>query len=671
MEKARIQRQENSRTIQQRNAGSANIVDNRQHFLSGTSLQRVEDDEEDVAQGKMEHTAQRVEGEEDDEVLQGKMGDAAPKNETGLPDNLKAGVESLSGFSLDNVRVHYNSSKPATVQALAYTQGTDIHVAPGQEQHLPHEAWHVAQQMAGRVAPTTNINGMPVNDNAALEHEADVMGEKAVQCKATGGKSLLIKKSKSHSALQRRCYLGKRSLLVGFSASSGDSDSSRQGGSSLGSSNASTSISALSSAGSSSSIIGSDYSSRTSHSSGSSGSELGSKHIISSHNLEYESSTGPHKADPVKKAVYLSKVKSKVNADNVASYDSETKIGKKESYGLTDLGFFHAHFWFNHRYLLPYGNKTKKTEGEWGNNIGYGGTLYSDPSGPSNYDLTGPISETPEVINHKESVGNLNDYQIVEAMWQLSEEWTGGYNILTHNCQHWAHKVINKAQKIPKEEAERAFIPFEPKRMELRGQQQRNEGDSTTGPLQLASLSDRGNVANDSVSRPLNNNTAQLYALKNGRFTFTPQTLRDLVACMKMNPRIVTADGFSSKAVLTNLSHYVYDDEMDISGMTSMDEIMRAVRGTTIGERDIVQTVGGVQFVFPASLQKKTGGLFFRFRDAMDYTDFAKAEGQAGIKRITDGGYELKIKRSGYRLFGHYVDGKKQFVFDRMADEHK
>lgn len=81
---------------------------------------------------------------------------------------------------MDDVRVHYNSNKPATVQALAYTQGTDIHVAPGQEKHLPHEAWHVAQQMAGRVSPTTNINGMPVNDNAALEHEADVMGEKAV-----------------------------------------------------------------------------------------------------------------------------------------------------------------------------------------------------------------------------------------------------------------------------------------------------------------------------------------------------------------------------------------------------------------------------------------------------------------------------------------------------------
>ncbi|MBP5439436.1 MAG: DUF4157 domain-containing protein [Fibrobacter sp.] len=129
----------------------------------------------------------------------------APRpNNTGMPDNLKAGIESLSGFSMDNVRVHYNSSKPATVQALAYTQGTDIHVAPGQEKCLPHEAWHVAQQMAGRVSPTTNINGMPVNDNAALEHEADVMGEKAVQCKNEFGSTNA--KKNGCIALQRMSF---------------------------------------------------------------------------------------------------------------------------------------------------------------------------------------------------------------------------------------------------------------------------------------------------------------------------------------------------------------------------------------------------------------------------------------------------------------------------------
>ncbi|WNR43361.1 eCIS core domain-containing protein [Paenibacillus roseipurpureus] len=107
------------------------------------------------------------------------------QNKTGLPDQLKSGVESLSGYSLDDVKVHYNSSRPAELQALAYAQGTDIHVGPGQEQHLPHEAWHVAQQKQGRVKPTLQMNkDVHINDDAGLEHEADQMGAKAMQLKS-------------------------------------------------------------------------------------------------------------------------------------------------------------------------------------------------------------------------------------------------------------------------------------------------------------------------------------------------------------------------------------------------------------------------------------------------------------------------------------------------------
>jgi hypothetical protein len=105
----------------------------------------------------------------------------APVNRTGLPDTLKAGVETLSGMSMDDVRVHRNSGKPSQLQAHAYARGTDIHVAPGQERHLPHEAWHVVQQKQGRVQPTTQLgSGVPINDDAELEHEADVMGSRAV-----------------------------------------------------------------------------------------------------------------------------------------------------------------------------------------------------------------------------------------------------------------------------------------------------------------------------------------------------------------------------------------------------------------------------------------------------------------------------------------------------------
>ena len=78
-------------------------------------------------------------------------------NRTGLPDELKAGIEKLSDIAIDDVKVHYNSAVPARYQARAFAQGSDIHVGPGRERHLPHEAWHVVQQKLGRVRPTVRL----------------------------------------------------------------------------------------------------------------------------------------------------------------------------------------------------------------------------------------------------------------------------------------------------------------------------------------------------------------------------------------------------------------------------------------------------------------------------------------------------------------------------------
>jgi hypothetical protein len=114
-------------------------------------------------------------------------------NNTGLPANLKSGMESLSGMSLDHVNVHYNSSKPASVQAHAYAQGSDIHLVSGQEKHLPHELGHVVQQAQGRVKPTTSVAGMAVNDNPSLESEADSLGAKALQMKHNTGHTDTVK----------------------------------------------------------------------------------------------------------------------------------------------------------------------------------------------------------------------------------------------------------------------------------------------------------------------------------------------------------------------------------------------------------------------------------------------------------------------------------------------
>jgi len=134
-------------------------------FVQGLAAQRLQ-------------SAKEMTASERDSGLQAKA--EAQSNKTGIPDNLKTGIENLSGLDLSDVRVHYNSADPARINALAYTQGHEIHVAPGQERHLPHEAWHVVQQAQGRVKPTMQLmGGVSINDDQQLEHEADEMGERA------------------------------------------------------------------------------------------------------------------------------------------------------------------------------------------------------------------------------------------------------------------------------------------------------------------------------------------------------------------------------------------------------------------------------------------------------------------------------------------------------------
>lgn len=104
-----------------------------------------------------------------------------PDKTTKMPRTLRSGIESLSGMDLNAVHVHFNSLKPVQLNALAYTKGTDIYLGPGQNRHLPHEAWHVVQQMQGRVNPMSHIKGMSINDDPALEKEADEMSKRALR----------------------------------------------------------------------------------------------------------------------------------------------------------------------------------------------------------------------------------------------------------------------------------------------------------------------------------------------------------------------------------------------------------------------------------------------------------------------------------------------------------
>src|SRR5258708_18030370 len=140
------------------------------------------------------------------------------ENTTGLPDQLKAGVENLSGIAMDDVRVHYNSSAPAAVQAVAHTKGTEIHIGPWQEKHLPHETWHVLQQKQGRVRPTLQAKGKSINDDSALEREADVMGTKAAT------KHAVKLKPPASAGSASDCVRQEVTQLLSFSAALTDND---------------------------------------------------------------------------------------------------------------------------------------------------------------------------------------------------------------------------------------------------------------------------------------------------------------------------------------------------------------------------------------------------------------------------------------------------------------
>lgn len=191
-----------------------------QLFAPPVQREALDDEEEETMQMKAAPVQREALGEKGEEPVQGirraidegKQGEpmqyktgpvereeAPPQpNNTGLPDDLKVGIEQLGGYSMDDVKVHYNSDKPAQLHAHAYAQGTDIHIGPGQEKHLPHEAWHVVQQKQGRVKPTLQMEGaVEVNDDEGLEREADVMSSCAIIYGRRSGKTVNGKTAKT------------------------------------------------------------------------------------------------------------------------------------------------------------------------------------------------------------------------------------------------------------------------------------------------------------------------------------------------------------------------------------------------------------------------------------------------------------------------------------------
>ncbi|MDR0892189.1 MAG: DUF4157 domain-containing protein, partial [Mediterranea sp.] len=200
-----------SRTIESnpKAANQASITEILQRYKKSTIQPAGLEDEDKLVQGKFSSNPIQQASIKDEGPLQPKS-----ENKTGLPDNLKAGIEKMSGYSMDDVKVHYNSDKPAQLNALAYAHGTDIHVGPGQEKHLPHEAWHVVQQKQGRVQPTMQMQGVDVNDNEGLEREADIIGEKAIQMKNEATSYLINSNiNKEHKVIQAKLKQWKPGII--------------------------------------------------------------------------------------------------------------------------------------------------------------------------------------------------------------------------------------------------------------------------------------------------------------------------------------------------------------------------------------------------------------------------------------------------------------------------
>jgi len=103
-----------------------------------------------------------------------------------LPPDVRQRMESVFGAKFGDVRVHVGP-QAASMGALAFTHGSDIHFAPGHynprtprgQQILAHELAHVVQQRAGRVRNPFG-SGVAVVQDRMLETEADRFAQRAM-----------------------------------------------------------------------------------------------------------------------------------------------------------------------------------------------------------------------------------------------------------------------------------------------------------------------------------------------------------------------------------------------------------------------------------------------------------------------------------------------------------
>jgi hypothetical protein len=141
--------------------------------------QKSSDDEDTKTRHETQHLPSRA--------IRGALLPASDLNR--IPAVVRAKMESSLGADFSDVQIRTGSARALELNARAFTQGSEIHVAPGHwapetssgQELLGHELSHVLQQRAGRVAATSHYAGSDLNDDPVLEREANVLGTRAAR----------------------------------------------------------------------------------------------------------------------------------------------------------------------------------------------------------------------------------------------------------------------------------------------------------------------------------------------------------------------------------------------------------------------------------------------------------------------------------------------------------
>jgi Domain of unknown function (DUF4157) len=180
----------------QKNSTSTNTATlNNQFEGRGFAVQQKSMEEEKDLKSQLKqakrfgHSISQMKSESAPSSKQDQTSQNSSGSRSSMPAPVRSKMENSFGTSFSDVNIHADSPQATSIGALAFTQGSNVHFAPGQynpqsssgQALLGHELTHVVQQRSGRVSVPSQSKGAPINADPSLETEADQIGAKAAQ----------------------------------------------------------------------------------------------------------------------------------------------------------------------------------------------------------------------------------------------------------------------------------------------------------------------------------------------------------------------------------------------------------------------------------------------------------------------------------------------------------